>query len=72
MKVPPKTFPVVLILALVSIALGRCFREPRSMAQQTAGINIVEDPLAASGTVTDDQDEVREADVVASRNHGAT
>ena len=42
------------------------------MAQQTAGINIVEDPLAASGTVTDEQDEVREADVVASRNHGAT
>ena len=33
--------------------------------QQTTGINVAEDLVAASGTVTDDEDEDRDTEVVA-------
>ena len=51
---------------------GKYYPEQRGRAQQTAGINVVEDPVAASGTMTDNQDEDRDADNVAPSNDVAT
>ena len=45
---------------------------PRDRAQETTGTNV-EDPVAARGPMTDNQDEDRDADLaVAERNDGAT
>ena len=53
------------------IVHGRCGDERRGRVQQTTGINV-EDPVAANGTMTDNQDEVRDEEVVVPRNDVAT
>ena len=53
------------------IVHGRCGDERRGRVQQTTGTNV-EDLVAASGTLNENEDEDRDADFVAPSNDVAT